>query len=473
MLLVFGNYFESTVDVGSIDAEGDIRLHKAARVELSGVPDPDDPQPQEVTDLSSSAGQFRWAGFLAQDAMLIIDGIYPDGIDALLYSSELIATAISVVPASQRGVERSWEALSTFAPAVAYVTTPDSSPLAAAEALLHAARAVVEEAEGEVDRMGPRIREASVALGLGEGGGRDRPAFGEVFASLPRHTSGVRSVVFSPDGSMLASGSDNTVKLWRMPSREEITTLTMPGSRGYAAFLPDGATLATADGSVVMMWDVRTREVLARVGTHLSISAMALSPDGRTLATAGWDDTVKLWDLPSEEELATLEGFTFSVNCVEFSPDGATLAVSSYRPNTLSLWDVDSGQKIAALRGHTDTVYFVDFSPDGQTLASASDDTTVRLWDVHSGQELAVLHGHTDIAFAVAFSPDGRMLVSTSRDNTIRLWDAHTRREVATLYERTNIGFSVAFSPDGNTLAVGGQDRTVKFRSVAPWNWMP
>ena len=66
---------------------------------------------------------------------------------------------------------------------------------------------------------------------------------------------------------------------------------------------------------------------------------------------------------------------------LSFSSDGALLA-SGGGDNTIKLWDVDAQQEIAALRGHTDSVRSVAFSPDGALLASGSFDHTILLWDV-------------------------------------------------------------------------------------------
>ena len=110
---------------------------------------------------------------------------------------------------------------------------------------------------------------------------------------------------------------------------------------------------------------------------------------------------MKLWDLATDKERATLQGHTkedretsepaYGVESVAFSPDGKTLAAASH-DMTVKVWDVATAKR-ATLQGHTQAVYSVAFSPDSKTLASASGDKTVRLWDVATGKERATLTG--------------------------------------------------------------------------------
>ena len=106
---------------------------------------------------------------------------------------------------------------------------------------------------------------------------------------------------------------------------------------------------------------------------------------------------------------------------MSFSRDGLTLASGS-SDRTVRLWDVASATEIATLTGHTDGVHSVSFSPDGATLASGSSDRTVRLWDVASATETTILR-HTRNVSSVSFSPNGLILASGSSDGTVLLWD--------------------------------------------------
>jgi len=66
---------------------------------------------------------------------------------------------------------------------------------------------------------------------------------------------------------------------------------------------------------------------------------------------------------------------------VSFGPDGKFLASGS-GDKTVKVWEVGSWREVATLKGHGRAVSSVSFSPDGKFLASGSDDKTVKVWEV-------------------------------------------------------------------------------------------
>jgi WD40 repeat protein len=296
-----------------------------------------------------------------------------------------------------------------------------------------------------------------------------------VAAFLYGHTQAASGVAFSPDGSILASGSfDHTIILWDVSSGQSIREITAEevGSIKDIAFSPDGSSLAVSGSyNTVVILDVETGQLIGRPLTgHTDwVPSMAFSPDGETLASGSADGTVILWDVADGQSIGEpLSIHTSTVFSVAFSPDGETV-VSGGADGIVALWNVESHQLIGEpFNPGVDAVRSVAFSPDGGLLAVggcyAEDyiicpEGGIFLWDVHTRQAVGeTLAGHAGPVYDVAFSPDSHLLVSSAAwDDTIILWNVETGESADELvFGSTQSVYNVAFSPDGSMLAAAG-----------------
>ncbi len=228
-------------------------------------------------------------------------------------------------------------------------------------------------------------------------------------------------------------------------------------SLSSVAYSPDGRTLAVADthDQTIKLWDMTSRQQVAVLGGHTGpVWYVTFSPDGRTLASTT-DNTVQLWDITTKQKLIEFQQVGWK--CVaNFSPDGKLLAASGF------VWDLGSRREVARLAAG----YRAQFSPDGTLLAAGKGDT-ILLWDVATWQQVATLQGQTREVRCLAFAPDSRTLAVGEHEGTLRLWDVVKKQEIGSRRGHTSHIESMAFSPDSRRLATSGAESTVKLWDVS------
>jgi WD40 repeat protein/serine/threonine protein kinase len=345
---------------------------------------------------------------------------------------------------------------------------------------------------------------------------------------LGRHGATVRTLAFSPDGNILASGTDGedrSIILWDIARRRELAVLRPRHERAHEgvftlAFSPDSKTLASGspDGTV-RLWDVAERRERSAVPPSWPVNSLAISADGKTLALGSLAGPGRIWDVATSAETilelpgevsptAALSadrgvfggqvGVTFwdvatrrqdetipvpglPVLAAAFSPDSTLLATGSGDPHDrkktgqLLLWDTRARRAQSLGPAHEASVTSVGFgfvpgAADSQRtacLASGGGDGLVVLWDVRERKELRRLVAHTAPVRAVTFAPDGT-LASAGSDGFLRIWDVTKGKEKhAPLRARRGEFSGATWNPDGTRLAACEAEGTIYVWDVA------
>jgi WD40 repeat protein/serine/threonine protein kinase len=207
-----------------------------------------------------------------------------------------------------------------------------------------------------------------------------------VLRSLPTNATPL-CVAYSAKAKRVAAG-DWTGRFWVWDATTGKQTHSFPvdvnsGSVRAMAFTPDGGILALgSDDAKVDLFEFRTGATIRVLTGHTqAVVRIAYSPDGVLLASAAMDGTVMIWNTRTYGLEFTLKGHGSAIRGMAISPDGRTLATGSEDRN-VTLWDLRTGKVTRTLSGHADAVIAVDIAPGGRTVASASRDGTVRLWDL-------------------------------------------------------------------------------------------
>jgi WD40 repeat protein len=182
--------------------------------------------------------------------------------------------------------------------------------------------------------------------------------------------------------AQLALSGNVHVHVWDATTGEERFRFPHEGPGWACAISPDGRFIAVgAEAAPVRVYHLRTgKEVTRLPGTvETFLGRMSFSPDGRLLALRGPKGNLLLVEVPTGKQRLALtppRGQRF-VNFT-FSADGGVLVTTD---ETARLWDTLTGQELGRLDGDRGWVYSAAFAPDGRTLATG-DGPTVLLWDV-------------------------------------------------------------------------------------------
>lgn len=224
----------------------------------------------------------------------------------------------------------------------------------------------------------------------------------------------------------------------------------------------DGSRLVTGgNDNTIRIWQAHTGEQLELLTSHEdSVIAVSFTPDNRHVVSGSLDGTVRVFNAESGREILRIPHET-SVIALAISPNGSTIA-SSDESNQVFLWDFETGELLATFDEHTSIVSAIFFSPDGHFLVTGGFDALAHLWEIESGEILQSFIGHEVCVCGGGFASDGSAILTTSYDQTARMWDVETGAEIQRYEGHTNFINQGIFSPDDDLIFTVGQDATIR-----------
>ncbi len=282
------------------------------------------------------------------------------------------------------------------------------------------------------------------------------------------HQQPVLTAIFA-NRRIVTLDADATLRLWDTKSFQQLTAISIPRqSNDFLKVMEDavakifsthgnGKLRTSADGRrVVALWS-RTAVVVDVDGERpifnltepeddQQILDVDLSPNGQLIATGGLTGVVRLWEVESGKQVASL-ALNLAVTHIAFGPDPTRLLVTA--GDRIVILDSATLERKTLMGGHAGGVDYATLSPDGRTIVSASEDGTARVWDaIQPPAVLRLATGNASSEPTISFSPDGTSLLSIPGSGSGAVWDARTGKKIVELKD-FGVESGAAFSPDG------------------------
>ena len=227
------------------------------------------------------------------------------------------------------------------------------------------------------------------------------------------------------------------------------------------AITPDGSTAVSGDqDGCIRVWDLTTGSQQASLPDHTgSVMALAITHDGAIAISGGGEGSVRMWYLKDSNDPTDLGTHSARVQGVAISPDDAT-AVTVDQAGSARLWDVATGRSRGSLPGHAGSISSVALTTD--FAFTSGHDGAVRIWDLATRRLHAELKGHDGEILSIAATPDGARLVGGDRDGCVWVWDRASDYVPRKLTGHQGWIRSVSMTRDGRTAVTGGQDGMVR-----------
>jgi WD40 repeat protein len=286
------------------------------------------------------------------------------------------------------------------------------------------------------------------------------------------HTALVSGVTFSPDGALLASGSeDGSIRLWESTTGRQHALLFQGRSQNpytsaeLLAFSPDGRWLATwGQRSGLRIWDVPagTLRTTLLADTHAFYGrTLAFAPAGKRFVANRWVHNpdgyvLRCWDTTAWTErqpLVRTAGYEAPpIYACAFDPSGSRLACGNGQ-----VLDARNGRELARLNICYSAIH-ICWCHGRPLLAACSGDDgwAIHICDPDTGRPIARVQPPARQLKGLAFTPDGRLLLTASDEQTARVWDTTTWTECERLNWKIGKLQCLAVSPDGMRAAAGG-----------------
>ncbi len=247
-------------------------------------------------------------------------------------------------------------------------------------------------------------------------------------------------------------------------------------------FSPDGKTIVTSSiDQTVRLWDVQTGQQIYQLDDPEILYdtenlVAKISPDGRhvlTVRTLGPIDNYSigtLWNIETGEKDRSFTPFKMLINAAVFSQEGTYLYLG-FSQGRVKFLNFETGELEFRITIPSQAILRISSEGRYAIVQSTDDPGTLQAWDLTAVppvkvQDFVYSAGVKGIPNYVAFSPDNQQLLIGYVDGVALLWEFSTGKMAQTFIGHGSEVRSVAFSPDGEYVVTGSLDRTARLWHV-------
>lgn len=304
------------------------------------------------------------------------------------------------------------------------------------------------------------------------------------------HKGPITALSWSPDGTMVASGSaDKTIQVWRASDGALLYTLSgydLPVTSVVWATNEKNiiASGGQSDGTVPV-WDaLRDHRYLIFHGDG-RVLALAWQPASPWIASGGTDRDIYIWNAETGAKGPSYRGHKGDVRALAWVPDGQTrgntesgLVASGGADGTVQIWNAADAQHVYTYTGHTagvNSIAMLQYNANQpvDAIASASDDGTVQVWRLATANAETTYREHHGKVNAVASVPAvpyyGPLVASAGDDQTVQIWPRYGYRLLTYSQHQAPVK-ALATSPVDRRVVSGDENGQVHLWTIAGMN---
>jgi WD40 repeat protein len=286
----------------------------------------------------------------------------------------------------------------------------------------------------------------------------------------------IRDVAFSSGGGLIASGSSIGIRIHGGQDLIERAFIPSAASVTRVTFSPDGKLLAVGtEAGRVLIYTVDSlitstknpinpvREIKAN---NFAITCLLFSPDSQSLTSGSLDRTILVWNPTTGKRIRSLGGFLLGISTITYSSDSTMLAGGSV-DGSIRVWSIRTGEVLNSTgtpeRNRRQVDHYplsLGFLPDGWLLLTWADGA-VSTWDWHDKKsESQVILQNDEKYIHSIISPANNSLMIITQDSTMQVLHSYPNSTTGVRLEKESsldLGtevVSASLSTDGKWLAV-------------------